>query len=242
VDFDEIYASHADEYDALVRREDAAGLLWRTLDRLVRWGPADANIAATYTVCELGAGTGRLTVELAARCAQLTAFDQSPAMLDLARRRLDGHPGATVSFGVAEHRGVPLADHSVDVAIEGWAFGHYIDFEPEHWRDAVDAALEECRRVVLDGCPVVLIETLGTGTTDAKPPTDEHAALYAHLEHEHGFRRAAVRTDYEFADAVEATRLVAGFFGEPMLERLTGPDRTSLPEVTGIWIARHRRG
>ncbi|MGH9134046.1 MAG: class I SAM-dependent methyltransferase, partial [Ilumatobacteraceae bacterium] len=231
VDFAEIYAAHADEYDTLVRSEDAAGRLWRALDRLVGW--TEANPVST--VCELGAGTGRLTVELVRRCRRVGAFDQSRAMLDVGRRRLAEHAGAKVAFGVAEHRAVPLADRSVDVVIEGWAFAHYIDFEPDRWRDSLDAALAECRRIVRDGGQIVLIETLGTGTTAATPPSGEHAALYAHLEDHHGFHRTEVRTDYGFADRAQAERLVGGFFGEPMLERLTGPDGTSLPEVTGIW-------
>jgi hypothetical protein len=95
---------------------------------------------------------------------------------------------------------------------------------------------------VVDGAPIVLIETLGTGTTRATPPTPEHAALYTRLEHHHGFHRDEVRTDYEFIDRPEAERLVSGFFGEPMLLHLTGPGGTSLPEVTGIWIGRQTCG
>jgi len=234
MDFDEIYSSGTEDYDGLVRREDAAGQLWRALDRLVGW--TDAH------VCELGAGTGRLTTELAARCATVLAFDRSPSMLRMARRQLADRIGANVSLGVAEHRAVPLADRSVDAVIEGWAFGHYIDFEPDQWAGALDAALDESRRIVRDGGPIVLIETLGTGTTKATPPSAEHAALYARLEDEHRFQRSEVRTDYTFLDRPEAERLVAGFFGERMLAHLTGPNGTSLPEVTGIWIARRTPG
>jgi hypothetical protein len=89
MDFGEIYTSRAEDYDALVRREDAARRLWTALDRLVDWTGAD--------VCELGAGTGRVTTELAARCASVQAFDRSPSMLRVARQTLGTRSRADVA-------------------------------------------------------------------------------------------------------------------------------------------------
>ncbi len=62
-------------------------------------------------VADVGCGTGRFTAELEAAGADLVAIDQDPAMLELARQRVDG----TVLRGDAS--ALPLADDSVDVAV-----------------------------------------------------------------------------------------------------------------------------
>jgi ubiquinone/menaquinone biosynthesis C-methylase UbiE len=224
--FRAVYRDGVDDYQRLVQHEDAAGLLWRLLDELVAWRDLD--------VVELGAGTGRVTVPLAQRARHVHAIDASPHMLDLARRRLTSAQLTNVAFHVAEHRDLPLADHEADALIEGWAVAHYVDWEPDTWRSAVDACVAEMRRVVRAGGPIVLIETLGTGVTEPTPPTAELDALYAHLESAHGFVRHWVRTDYRFPDVASAHDTVTRFFGDEMAQRLDG---ASLAECTGVWIA-----
>jgi ubiquinone/menaquinone biosynthesis C-methylase UbiE len=234
--FRAVYADGAEDYHRLVEYEDAAGRLWDLLDTLVDWAVCD--------VIELGAGTGRLTVPLARRARSVRAFDAAAPMLAVAQRRLDADrlsaadteiagPGS-VTLAVAEHRSLPVDDASADVLIEGWAVAHYVDWEPDTWREALDAAVREMSRVVRVGGRLVLIETLGTGATEPHPPTDALAALYDRLEAVHGFTRQWVRTDYDFADETTARHVVGTFFGEEMLEALDG---TSLPECTGVWTA-----
>ncbi len=65
-----------------------AGMRWLTLGRAARVHAllADA-VPPAGRVLEIGCGTGALTARLLARGARVTALDQSPAMLDLARRR-----------------------------------------------------------------------------------------------------------------------------------------------------------
>ncbi|MYE32588.1 MAG: class I SAM-dependent methyltransferase, partial [Chloroflexi bacterium] len=50
------------------------------------------EIAAGRDVLELGCGTGRVAVPLAASGVRVTGVDLSPAMLALARDRADGLP------------------------------------------------------------------------------------------------------------------------------------------------------
>ena len=69
-----------------------AGMRWLTLGRAARVRAALADaVPEGGRVLELGCGTGSLTARLLARGARVTAFDQSPAMLDLARHRC-AHP------------------------------------------------------------------------------------------------------------------------------------------------------
>jgi ubiquinone/menaquinone biosynthesis C-methylase UbiE len=222
--FRAVYADGAEDYHRLVEVEDAAGRLWHLLDTLVDWPSCD--------VIELGAGTGRLTVPLARRARSVRAFDAAAPMLAVARRRLDADGAHDVTLEVAEHRSLPVGDQSADVVIEGWAVAHYVDWEPDTWRDALDDAVAEMRRVVRPSGTVVLIETLGTGVTEPHPPTDALAALYDRIESVHGFTRRWVRTDYEFTDEATARHVVSTFFGDDMLAALAG---TSLPECTGVW-------
>lgn len=222
--FRAVYAEGAADYHRLVQYEDAAGLLWDHLDALVDWAAAD--------VVEIGAGTGRLTVPVAERARSLRAFDGAPAMLAVARERLAAAGRHDVTLTVAEHRDLPIDTDTADVLIEGWAVAHYVDWEPDTWPAALDAAVAEMDRVVRPGGRLVLIETLGTGSTEPRPPTDALATLYERLETVHGMERSVVRTDYEFPDADTARSVVEHFFGATMLGALDG---ARLAECTGVW-------
>lgn len=93
-------------------------------------------------VCDLAAGTGKLTRELLGTGAEVVAVEPVTAM----RRRLeDVLPEVDVVEGTAED--IPLLDRSVDAVTVGQAF---------HWFDA-DLALEEIARVLRRGGGLALI-------------------------------------------------------------------------------------
>ncbi len=87
-------------------------------------------------VLDLGAGTGKLTVTLAARGVDVTAVEPDPAMLAELRRSL---PGVRAFPGSAE--AIPLPDASVDAVLAGNAM---------HWFDMA-AAGPEIARVLAPG-------------------------------------------------------------------------------------------
>lgn len=74
-----------------------AGMRIVTLGRV---GRLHALVAACVergdAVLEIGCGTGAVTERLVARGARVTALDQNPAMLELARKRLAGAPEGSV--------------------------------------------------------------------------------------------------------------------------------------------------
>ena len=84
--------------------------------RLLSWGRVDAMYDAVAAaavagqtnprVLELGCGTGNLTARLLARGAAVTAIDQDPEMLGVAREKLGGDPQLTLSESAA----VEIAD------------------------------------------------------------------------------------------------------------------------------------
>ena len=88
------------------------------------------------TVCDLGAGTGKLTRSLVDRELTVVAVEPSEPMLEQLRRVV---PGARASLGSAEATG--LDDESVNVVLVAQAW---------HWVDP-PAAIPEVGRILTDG-------------------------------------------------------------------------------------------
>ncbi|MCS7070395.1 MAG: class I SAM-dependent methyltransferase, partial [Anaerolinea sp.] len=229
--FEEIYAAHADRYDALVAREDHEGNLLAALRQIV---PALAAPVPAIDVVEFGAGTGRLTRLLAPFVRALYAFDASAQMLAVARAHLARSGMAHVQLNVADNAAIPLADACADLVIEGWSFGHQTAWAAD-WRVTVDAALREMDRLLRPGGTAVLIETMTTGARIPRPPNVALAALYDWWERERGFRRIDVRTDYCFASLDEADALMRFFFGDALADQVRAAGSVIVPECTGIW-------
>lgn len=91
---------------------------------------------ADLRVLDLGAGTGKLTAQLAGLGADVTAVDPDEAMLGELRRQL---PSVRVLYGTAE--AIPLPDGSVDTVLCGQSL---------HWFD-LRRALPEIARVLVPG-------------------------------------------------------------------------------------------
>jgi malonyl-CoA O-methyltransferase len=97
------------------------------------------------SVLDMGCGTGRHALWLAAAGATVTAVDFSDGMLAEARRK----PGAdAIRFLVADlHQPLPLPDRAFDLVVSGLVL--------EHLRE-LDTAFREARRVLKPGGRVVV--------------------------------------------------------------------------------------
>jgi ubiquinone/menaquinone biosynthesis C-methylase UbiE len=95
---------------------------------------------AGLSVLDLGCGTGRHTLWLAAAGASVTAVDFSEGMMEKARAK----PGAeSVRFLVHDlHERLPFADGSFDVVVSGLVLEHLREFAP---------FFSEARRVLKPG-------------------------------------------------------------------------------------------
>nr|WP_279343361.1 metalloregulator ArsR/SmtB family transcription factor [Fundidesulfovibrio terrae] len=113
------------------------------LDALILERLPDCEIAV-----DLGCGPGELLSALSAKARGLIGVDASPAMLDLARRKVK-LAGASLRVGELEH--LPLADSEAQTAVLSLALHHLSD---------PLAALREARRVVAPGGTLVVVDYL----------------------------------------------------------------------------------
>jgi uncharacterized protein len=226
-----VYEQRAKEYDALVSAEDCDGNLISTLAQLA---PLRGS-----RVLEVGVGTGRITRQLVAAGATVTGFDRARPMLEIARRRLAEQAPSGWSLACADARDLPVEAASFDVAIAGWVFGHFRHWMPDSWRDTIGLAFSEMRRGLVPGGPLIVIETLGTGSSTPGAPNEALAEYYAWLEAQ-GFTRSDIRTDYDFPDVETAAEVTGFFFGADFADRVRREGWSRIPECTGIWHERAR--
>lgn len=220
-----IYQSEGDRYEALVSREDYQGNIPRAIDQIINVDGLD--------VIDLGAGTGRLTLLLAPRVKSIRAFDASAEMLRVCRERLMASGLSNWQVDVADHRQLPVQDHSIDLVVSGWSVSYLAVWNQENGRAELDKWLTEMNRVLRRDGVIILFESLGTG--NEAPIHLEHVeSTYKWLD-ENGFQNKWIRTDYQFESAEEAADLAGFFFGEKMAAQVLEKQSTILPECTGVW-------
>lgn len=221
----EVYAYHADRYEQLVAREDYEGNILAALRRIAPLEGRD--------ILDLGAGTGRLACMVAPFARSIRAYDSSAHMLEVATAKLRAAGRANWRTEVADHRRLPVENHSVDLVLAGWSLVYTVVWEAD-WRAELGKALAEMQRVLRPGGRIIILETLGTGYETPTPP-EVLLPYFAYLEGEAGFTPSWIRTDYRFASVEEARELTTFFFREDMTDRLISLDPSILPECTGIW-------
>jgi len=103
---EEFFASSAGQWDRLRRDLFGGASALHALPALIE---------PSWTVGDLGCGTGETTAALAPFVAHTIAVDRSGEMLQAARRRLRGMSGVDVRRGELE--ALPIADRELDAAI-----------------------------------------------------------------------------------------------------------------------------
>jgi ubiquinone/menaquinone biosynthesis C-methylase UbiE len=132
------------------------------------------------TAADIGAGTGFMSSGLVAKGVRVIAVDESPEMLQVARRKL-GSGGVDFRLGSAEK--IPIGDAEVDVVFANMMLHHVED--PKK-------VIGEMSRILRDGGRIVLTDL------------EEHRAVFLKTEHHDrwmGFSRDVVRgwlEDYGF--------------------------------------------
>ena len=137
---EEFFASSAGQWDRLRRDLFGGASALHALPAL---------IDSSWTVGDLGCGTGETSAALAPFVAQTIAVDRSGEMLQAARRRLRGLPNADVRRGELET--LPIADRELDAAIMLLVLHHVPD---------PAAVLTEAARTVKPGGRFVVCDML----------------------------------------------------------------------------------
>lgn len=220
---DEIYRSQAEQYDRLISAQPSLGARIDAIRPL-----------AGLDVVDLGAGSGRLTVPLAAVAGSVLAVDLSPAMLEVAASKLAASGAGNWRTAVGTHLRIPAGDASADLVVSGWSIAYSAASDTDPDGTALAAILDEIRRVLRPGGTVVIFETMGTGYAVPNPP-DFLLSYYDALEHVYGFARECFPFDYTFADAAEAERLARFFFGEETGDKVAASGSRIVPEFAGVW-------
>ena len=221
-----VYSHYADQYESLIAREDYQGNILRTLEGIV----PDLE---QRLVLDLGSGTGRLAGLIAPRVTSVRAFDESAEMLRVCRARLAAAGLANWSVDVADHRRLPAADASADLAVSGWSVSYLASWDDVRWRANLEEWMGEMKRVLRPGSFVVLFESLGTGYES--PFRLPHLVNFYLWLDEVGFQNTWIRTDYKFESLAEAEKLSRFFFGDEMGDNVIKNNWVILPECTGAW-------
>lgn len=222
---EEIYKTEGDKYEALIAREDYQGNILKALREIA---PLENRL-----VLDLGAGTGRLACLLAPHVSRIRAFDVSEEMLRVCKQKLTASGLPNWQVDLADHRKLPIADQSADLAVSGWSVSYLAVWNPNTWREEMESWLGEMKRVLRPGSFIVLFESLGTG--NESPIKLEHLKDFYPWLDEVGFQNKWIRTDYKFESLAEAEELSRFFFGDELGNRVVQNNWTILPECTGVW-------
>lgn len=222
----EIYDEHALAYDELVSREDWQG-------NLASFLAANFDFAGK-TVIEPGAGTGRLTALYVGQAAHVHLLDRSVHMLEQAKANLAPW-SPKLECTVLDNLQLDTLAERADYVVEGWSFGHVVVENRDDLPGTVDRLVAACRSLLNPGGRLILVESLGTGTSQPEAPGASLAAFYERLEQQHGFTKAVLSTDYQFSSVAEAARVMGFFFGPGMEQSIRASGVPLVREFTGVW-------
>ncbi|HLO28040.1 MAG TPA: class I SAM-dependent methyltransferase [Anaerolineales bacterium] len=220
-----VYAQHGNQYEALIAREDYQGNILSALQNITS--------LENRVILDLGAGTGRLACMLAPLVSRVYAFDIAPDMLRVCHEKLTQSGLSNWNVNIADHRQLPLGDHSADLIVSGWSVSYLAVWNPETWRTELEKSLAEMKRALRTGGTIVLFESLGTG--NESPIRLDHLRNFYPWLDEAGFQNRWIRTDYKFESLEEAEYLARFFFGDELGDKVKRNNWVILPECTGIW-------
>ncbi len=222
----EMYRNYPDKYDDLVLHEDFNDSLLTFLEKEIYW--------KEKTVCEFGAGTGRVTQLYIKDVNQASIHDSSISMLEKAKLKLNDY-NYKIKYGLLDNNDIASIDKKYDIVIEGWSFGHLVVEKYQSNSSIINNLVSASMNMAKDA--VIIIETMGTNVDKPKAPGDVLPIFYRYLC-ENGFIENILRTDYRFPSYIDAKRIMGSFFGIEMAKDIEDNKKSIIEEYTGIWILR----
>ena len=136
------FARHAAEWDELRGLHSPDAPVEAALNRALGAG----NLGA---LLDVGTGTGRIAELLAPRASQVTALDNSPEMLRLARARLQHLEADNLALVQGDFAALPFAEASFDTVL----FHQVL-----HYAQAPELVLAEAARVTRPGGTIAVVD------------------------------------------------------------------------------------
>jgi ArsR family transcriptional regulator len=99
----------------------------------------------TDTIADLGCGTGDLLIDLMNKTKYLIGIDNSPKMLEEARKRFKDHPNISFRIGEMEH--LPMRDGEADAAVINLVLHHL---------QTPQSAILEAHRILKPGSMLII--------------------------------------------------------------------------------------
>lgn len=199
------FAAQAADWDRLRTLHVAEDRVEAALEAVTGPGPFHA-------VLDLGTGTGRVLELLAPKASRAVGIDGSPAMLGIARARLESHGWRHVQLRQGDIYALPVERDGYDLVVIAQVL-HYLD-DPGR-------AIREAARVLRPGGRLVVVDFAPHGNEELRS---------AHAHRRLGFARAEIDDAMTEAGlAVEPGRDVAP----------TGRDAGNL--TVSLWVGRDRR-
>jgi ubiquinone/menaquinone biosynthesis C-methylase UbiE len=229
-DYDFIFNHQASKYDRLVMAEDYQGNLIRTMNDL-------GLLSKEAVVADLGSGTGRVAFMIASHVFHVYGVEPVAAMRQFAQAKTASTSITNTDFLPGEHKDLPLADGSVDLITEGWAFLRAFRTSLSNWRSEFAAIRREMLRILRPAGSVFLIETMGSFDLWKEAP-DSIKPLYTYFSEEWGLMSRVIQTDYQFQDLSEAVDLGSFFFGDEIGKAIQAKGDPVVPEATIVWYGR----
>ena len=136
------FADHASNWDELRRLHSPDQTVEDALIEALGPGPLGQ-------VLDIGTGTGRMAELFATRAERVIALDKSPAMLRVARARLQHFGGDKIEMVQGDFNALPLADGSMDTVL----FHQVL-----HFAQNPAEALGEAARVLKSGGRIAIVD------------------------------------------------------------------------------------
>lgn len=169
-EFDWLSARHPDLYHAFAR--STIGLM-NELNRLVHLSGLE--------VVDVGAGTGRSTLEAARKAKHVTAVDIYESVVCFGNARVDQAGLSNVTYLRGDGAKLPFANHSFDAWISSWAVPWYPEayrvLKPDGYLFVMGAApgalCGELTSILADAYPDLITEITPADQFDAGFPDDD---------------------------------------------------------------------